>query len=570
MKKSILLLALFTFIFVQPQISYGATKFKDVPSSYWASKDIEYLTSQGIIKGFAGHKFKPGAHITKQEAAIMLSRALSLSLANRPLNKFKDVNSQLTGYKEIMATVDEGLFGGTKYFYPHQPLTRGEMARSIVVGYKLSGTTSKSFSDVSTKNPYYKYIKTLAANNITTGLKNGTFKPDQPITRAEFSSFIYRVINKPIDYFAMVDGKKVAQFSAREKAIEYAIGHPGTVIIPQSNNKTVYPSSFLDSKNVDIQNGVLIYNGFETDAKLAKNGKYPAHFFDSYVSYQKDGEYIDKFFDTFIILGLRYPDGNFQQSFELNRSDYKDWNWYLDRTFNPEGAIARLNESVEADPNIDSVNVYMAIPYPKNHFSFTTLDGQTYDVTDNSRFEIVKWYIEETTKRFQSGDYPGVNLKGFYWINETINLSEDDILLKRVSSHLDSLNYKFIYSPHAGTSNLENWKTYGFDASYLQSNAFKIRTDQDAMLRKLHDGYIRSILYGTGVNIEIENSGTKDVEVSFRNLRSYLELGRQYNLTGKSIIMYQGTEMIYRLTAVKDAEYRKMYDELYEFLRDMR
>ncbi|GIN64098.1 hypothetical protein J27TS8_40910 [Robertmurraya siralis] len=570
MKKSIIFIALFLFVFLNPQTSYGAIKFKDVSTGYWAYNEIQYLTSQGIIKGFSDQTFKPGANITKQEAAIMMNRALNLSLEKLPANRFKDVNSKLAGYREILSTVDKGLFGGTAFFYPHKPLTRGEMAKSIVVGYQLTGTSNKSFSDVSKSNPYYQYINVLVANNITTGFKDGTFKPNQPITRAEFSSFIYRVSNKPIEYLAMIDNKQVAQFTSREKAIEYAMNRPGTAIIPRSNNKELYPSEFLSSKDVGIESGVLIYNGYETDAKLAKNGKYPEHFFDGYVSYQKDGQYIDKFFDTFIILGLRYPEGNFQQSYALNRSDYKDWDWYLDRTFDPEGVIARLSESVQADPNIDSVNVYMAIPYPKNHFTFTTLDGKTYDVTENSRLDIVKWYVEETAKRIQSGNYPGINLEGFYWLNETINLKEDEALLKRVSSYLKNSNYKFTYSPHAGTANLPNWKSYGFDAPYLQSNAFKIRTNHDAMLKKLHDGYIRSILHGTGVNIEIENSGPKDIEVSFRNLRAYLELGRLYDLSGKSIIMYQGTEMIYRLTAIQEEEYREMYDELYEFLRDMR
>lgn len=582
-KYSIIVLLFLVFSIILTNRVEAESHFSDIPSDYWASDEIEFLTSEGIIKGYTDGTFKPGASITRAQAAIMLSRALDLSLANRPNPEFKDVNRSLVGYDEILAAVDEGIFTNKTYFYPDVDLTRGEMARALVVGYDLTGDATASFVDVTDSHPYHTYINLIAEKGISTGFSDGTFRPDSPVTRAEFSSFMYRVIQqmnieepipsepvpepepKPQTDFNIVDEEDnvVASFKTRDEAIDYVMYHDGTKVAPPDNKK------FLNADDTGITNGVLIYNGFETNAKLAKEGKFPEHFFDTYVAYEKDGEYVDRFFDTFIILGTRYPEGIFQQSYERNTSDYSDWTWYLERTFQEHGAIDRLNESA-LRAEVGPVKVYMAIPYPKNHYTFTTPEGLTYPVNSDSRLDIVKWYISEVENRMKSGEYEGIEFAGFYWTNETINLTEDEALLKEVSQYLHSNGYNFVFSPHSGAANLQNWEDYGFDAAYLQSNAFKIRDNYGMMLRKLHEGYIRSLQFGTGVNLEIENSGVDDVEVSFQNLRAYLRLGELYDLSGKSMIMYQGTEMIYRLTKVDNPEYKEMYDELYNFFKSTR
>jgi hypothetical protein len=61
--------------------------------------------------------------------------------------------------------------------------------------YDLKGTTTKTFTDV--KKGYWAYnsIQMILANGITSGYTDGTFRPENPITRAEFSSMLDRYIN---------------------------------------------------------------------------------------------------------------------------------------------------------------------------------------------------------------------------------------------------------------------------------------------------------------------------------------------------------------------------------------
>lgn len=50
------------------------------------------------------------------------------------------------------------------------------------------------FYDVSYSDTYYSYIDTLAHNDITVGFPDGTFKKNEPLTRAQFSVFLARVM----------------------------------------------------------------------------------------------------------------------------------------------------------------------------------------------------------------------------------------------------------------------------------------------------------------------------------------------------------------------------------------
>ncbi len=47
-----------------------------------------------------------------------------------------------------------------------------------------------TFSDVSSDNPYYEAITNLAAEGIINGFEDGTFKPDEPVTRAQYTKIM--------------------------------------------------------------------------------------------------------------------------------------------------------------------------------------------------------------------------------------------------------------------------------------------------------------------------------------------------------------------------------------------
>lgn len=78
---------------------------------------------------------------------------------------------------------------------PEQSITRAEAA---VIFYRLLSDkgketeTTQAFSDVTDSKWYYKEVNYLASLGIVTGYSDGTFHPDKPITRAEFSAIASR------------------------------------------------------------------------------------------------------------------------------------------------------------------------------------------------------------------------------------------------------------------------------------------------------------------------------------------------------------------------------------------
>ncbi len=188
-------------IFISTEIAIAKTKFRDVSSKHWAEDDIVFLSEKNIISGYPNGNFGPTDQIKRVDAAIMIARALNLDTKNRPNPGFKDVSTTSYGYNVIAAVTDEGLFTGTNgSFLPNKSLTRAEMATIITRAYKLEKKSGKlKFKDISTKFWGYNDIQVLVTNEITTGFNDNTFRPNQPTTRAEFASFMSRVINNAVE-----------------------------------------------------------------------------------------------------------------------------------------------------------------------------------------------------------------------------------------------------------------------------------------------------------------------------------------------------------------------------------
>jgi len=84
----------------------------------------------------------------------------------------------------------------TGIFMPENSMTRAEAAAlfaRLLIALRGDGTsTQHSFSDVSASAWYSRYISYLRNHNVVTGYDNGTFRPNDNITRAEFVTMAVR------------------------------------------------------------------------------------------------------------------------------------------------------------------------------------------------------------------------------------------------------------------------------------------------------------------------------------------------------------------------------------------
>ena len=172
--------------------------FKDVPLSYAYATEIYFLRDRGIINGDTDGTFNPGNTLSREHAALILSRAFNLPPAEEARREFSDVPKTHRYYNEISAIANANIVGGHSdgTFNPTGQLTRSQMAMILVKAYSLEGESTKKFIDVSPQHGAYKQIHILANHGITTGNEKGEFMPGKPVNRAQFSAFLYRSIAK--------------------------------------------------------------------------------------------------------------------------------------------------------------------------------------------------------------------------------------------------------------------------------------------------------------------------------------------------------------------------------------
>lgn len=208
--KKLCLLALallvLTFAGITPASAAVEDKFSDL-LFHSAKQEIGYLYEKDIINGYSDGTFRPNNTVTRVQAISMIARALKLDLSNRPNPGFKDIPTSHYAYREIAAVVDEGYYPKGDKLYPHEPMSRESMARIISNAFNLKGESHKTFTDVPKSYWAYQYISKLAANNITTGYSDNTFKPKNRLTRAHFSLFLARALNDDYKTYTYTDSK---------------------------------------------------------------------------------------------------------------------------------------------------------------------------------------------------------------------------------------------------------------------------------------------------------------------------------------------------------------------------
>ncbi|WGT40503.1 S-layer homology domain-containing protein [Lysinibacillus sp. 1 U-2021] len=177
-----------------PNAAAATSPFTDINQYTDHYNDILKLYSQGVIKGFADNTFRPDVNVTRGQAAKMLATVLKLDTKNIQDPYFKDVPKGSEYYKYVAALQNAGIMSGYSNgtFMPNEVITRGELAKMVVVGFHLevSQNYNNIFKDVNSQTSNALYIQTVIDLNITEGTTPVTFSPFAPVTRGQFASFV--------------------------------------------------------------------------------------------------------------------------------------------------------------------------------------------------------------------------------------------------------------------------------------------------------------------------------------------------------------------------------------------
>ena len=137
---------------------------------------------------------------------------------------FADVPTDAYYYEAVKWAAKKGITGGigNGLFGPNQPCTRAQIVTFL---WRAAGSpepkTMSSFADVSMDAYYAKAVAWAVENGITTGTGDGKFSPDATCTRAQSVTFLFRAIGKLVD--SKAEFSDVLADSYYANAVDWAV-----------------------------------------------------------------------------------------------------------------------------------------------------------------------------------------------------------------------------------------------------------------------------------------------------------------------------------------------------------
>ncbi|RUS48398.1 S-layer homology domain-containing protein [Cohnella sp. AR92] len=172
--------------------------FDDISSSY-ARDDITALAAKGIVGGTSERLFEPGKTVTRAEFAAILVRAFGLEETNNAIAAFQDVKSSQWFYGAVQAASNLELVSGTSAtaYQPLVTITREQAAVILARALKLNGASSSASGFVD-----FPSISSWAQSSVGAAVKaglfkgdeNGAFRPTSKLTRAEIAVLFHRIV----------------------------------------------------------------------------------------------------------------------------------------------------------------------------------------------------------------------------------------------------------------------------------------------------------------------------------------------------------------------------------------
>lgn len=117
---------------------------------------------------------------------------------------FSDIYPSAWYIDYVQFVYDNGLMTGTSKttFEPETTLSRAMVAQVLYnydkrVDSPYRATNGKTFKDVSKNDWFYEAIQWASANGIASGVGNGCFEPNSPVTREQVAQFLYNYNGRP-------------------------------------------------------------------------------------------------------------------------------------------------------------------------------------------------------------------------------------------------------------------------------------------------------------------------------------------------------------------------------------
>ena len=172
--------------------------YPDVTADFWASEQISYIGTLGIIKGYPDGSFKPEGDITRAELSTLLIRTRMGGDENVPdtdYDVFPDVPLTHWAVKYVNQAAETGIVKGYPdgTFKPSANITRAEGLTMIA---RFGGVTEETYTDEFIDVSVTHWAAPIIAGAYQEGMliyfKDKPFEPSLKLNRAEAVEMLYR------------------------------------------------------------------------------------------------------------------------------------------------------------------------------------------------------------------------------------------------------------------------------------------------------------------------------------------------------------------------------------------
>ncbi|KOS66222.1 S-layer protein [Lysinibacillus contaminans] len=389
-----------------PQKALAATSpFLDITPYSSHYDNILNLYKQGAIGGYPDKTFRPNQNVTRGQAAKMLATVLNLSLKNLDNPYFTDVPASNEYYKYIAALENAGIMSGYSNgtFMPNEIITRGQLSKMLVLGFKfeVSSSYNHNFKDVNSQTSNAAFIQTLVDLKITEGTTPVTFSPYNAVTRGQIASFIVRAQDKKEN----VTSYKITSI---EDDVVYINAVPYTVPSSLAN--------IFNEDNEEVLKGAVIEGTF-TGGNLSYVSKLTLNASGTYTNYLELNGSNSSFGASIVVNGnyIRFADVNLTGTVFINETVRPPLN---------------LNQNVSAGNSLRSIGRIASINSAFINWSNPDQPADKPSKEDSSN-GLQNWTNEN--KNPGSTDVPKKD-------DPFVNWSKDRLVMKNVEKYVEFYN----------------------------------------------------------------------------------------------------------------------------------
>lgn len=152
------------------------------------------------ITGYGNGLFGPENSVTRAQIAQIFYRLLKDQNVTATVN-FSDVKPDAWYAEAVNALGSLGIISGVGKgkFDPDRAITRAEFCAVAARFAKVNSSTDCPFDDVNTRDWYYQAVATAASYGWVTGMSDGSFHPNNVISRAQAATIINRMLGAAAD-----------------------------------------------------------------------------------------------------------------------------------------------------------------------------------------------------------------------------------------------------------------------------------------------------------------------------------------------------------------------------------